>query len=500
MPISLEVSNFFTLLFFIIGIFFIDRDKRRKKQIAYYVIFSASLTFFLLYNSSNVVDFGLYHAPYISILNNEKIIFGLANIHFRFGHASILQNSQAIFNNILFYPNNFQTLSAIFYFSFLINIFHFLINKKNLVINKSVYLLLIFIFILLCAKIYRFNSFGNDLLPNILNFYIWVSCLIINFEKKNRAEKNITNKIIILLFIYLFSLLLKLQSLISFIPILYIIIVQQKKIIVKKILLVTVVAMLPIFSLFLAKNFINSGCLIYPAESTCFKKIKWSTNTISSEANPKKINIQSEAWAKGWPQRKNLDINYEEYNSKFNWIHGWLFHFKIILQKLSIPMGIIFVLIFLISSFKRKKFFIHWDILNFFCLSLFPLLFWFFMFPIYRYGYSNIYLSIFLFLLIIIYPFDINVSKFKIIKKTIYLFLGILILLNFPKILSGNSPNYWPNIYDNKLEKNIRKNYQKFNLLVSKEPCFYTGKICTNYELGSQMKIKKINNYLIFYF
>ena len=53
------------------------------------------ITFIL--DSSNTPDAGLYHLPYISILNNEKIIFGSVNLHFRFGHVSSLQYLSSIF-------------------------------------------------------------------------------------------------------------------------------------------------------------------------------------------------------------------------------------------------------------------------------------------------------------------------------------------------------------------------------------------------------------------
>ena len=57
--------------------------------------------------SSNVYrpDAGLYHLPFINIINQEKIIVGLSNLHFRFGHISILQYTSAIFNNTLFAEN-----------------------------------------------------------------------------------------------------------------------------------------------------------------------------------------------------------------------------------------------------------------------------------------------------------------------------------------------------------------------------------------------------------
>ena len=65
--------------------------------------FLSSIIIFLLIASSNVYrpDAGLYHLPFINILNHEKIIFGLSNLHFRYGHISIIQYTSAIFNNII---------------------------------------------------------------------------------------------------------------------------------------------------------------------------------------------------------------------------------------------------------------------------------------------------------------------------------------------------------------------------------------------------------------
>ena len=100
-PISELVSSFFILL----GIFIIIRNRNvflKKKYIIF--CFLSSIIIFLLITSSNVYrpDAGLYHLPFISILNNEKIIFGLSNLHFRYGHTSILQYTSAIFNNLIF--------------------------------------------------------------------------------------------------------------------------------------------------------------------------------------------------------------------------------------------------------------------------------------------------------------------------------------------------------------------------------------------------------------
>ena len=66
-----------------------------------------SIIIFLLITKSNVYrpDAYLYHIPFIDILNHNKIILGLSNLHYRFGHISIIQYSSSIFNNYIFLKN-----------------------------------------------------------------------------------------------------------------------------------------------------------------------------------------------------------------------------------------------------------------------------------------------------------------------------------------------------------------------------------------------------------
>ena len=54
-----------------------------------------------------------------------------------------------------------------------------------------------------------------------------------------------------------------------------------------------------IFCLWILKNFLISGCLIYPIESTCFDNLLWSNNFSIKES------LSAEAWAKGYPDSKN---------------------------------------------------------------------------------------------------------------------------------------------------------------------------------------------------
>jgi hypothetical protein len=62
-----------------------------KKNINFLLVSSFVTFLLIIYSDVNRPDAGLYHLPYTSIVNENKIIFGLSNIHFRFGHVSILQ-------------------------------------------------------------------------------------------------------------------------------------------------------------------------------------------------------------------------------------------------------------------------------------------------------------------------------------------------------------------------------------------------------------------------
>ena len=89
----------------------------------------------ILIVESNVYrpDAGLYHLPYIKILNYEKIIFGLTNFHARYGHISIIQYLSAISNNFIFNDNGIVFAQALIASSVIINFSNkiYLYNKEK---------------------------------------------------------------------------------------------------------------------------------------------------------------------------------------------------------------------------------------------------------------------------------------------------------------------------------------------------------------------------------
>ena len=141
--ISLSLNFFFALnpiinsitYLSIIIIFFLKFSSQINKKTIYFLIISSLIsTFLILYSNMNRPDAGLYHLPYVSFLNENKIIFGLSNIHHRFGHVSIVQYLSAINYNIIspiesvIIPlGNIVSIFYIYFFNEILKVFK---NKK----------------------------------------------------------------------------------------------------------------------------------------------------------------------------------------------------------------------------------------------------------------------------------------------------------------------------------------------------------------------------------
>ena len=123
-----------TVYFAIIIIFFFKKNKILNKKDFFFLIITVFFTFILIsFSTINRPDAGLYHLPFTQILNENKLILGLSNIHFRFGHTSIIQYLSAINLNILF-DKSAVVLPLASFVSFLYIYFIFEVYKliKNL--------------------------------------------------------------------------------------------------------------------------------------------------------------------------------------------------------------------------------------------------------------------------------------------------------------------------------------------------------------------------------
>lgn len=446
-------------------------------------LISFSITIF---DTVNRPDAYLYHLPYTHILNENKIIIGLSNLHFRYAHISLLQYLSAINYTYMFDQNSILAPLAVLwtvcvmYFS---NDIYNLINKKEKFEVGKIFSVLILIYI--TYKVNRYSEFGNDAIAHLF-FFIIISKFLY-YKSGDKLDFYIinlycafciTNKIFV-------GLSILVPAYIFF---------REKLNIIK------VIKTLPtlIILLWLIKNIFVSGCLIFPIKITCSEYYLWT--------NVKQINRESlsgEAWAKSWPQRTNKEISMENFNKNFNWIEAWSkIHFKKILTIL-VPYFLSILLLYiyyrgdeLIKKDKNKIIFI-------FLISLLGNILFFFKFPMYRYGYS--YLIIFLSIIFIYCLKNINLKRFFFSSKIVLIL--IIIIISFKQ--TKRYFEYYqirepiPLINFNQ-EKDINQKYKKiivndqFQYYWSDIMCMYYLAPCTS-QNPAELSYKKVFGYDLLY-
>ena len=497
-PLNKNISSIFLIFSIFTFIYFFF--KFEKKNNIFWVLVYLTITSFIIIAFSNInrPDAGLYHLPFIKILNENKIILGLTNLHYRFGHTSIFQYISAIHVNLFFKDEFLNIPLAILpglYFLYLFRNFYDALKEKN---EKNIVLL----FLITSFSLYSFNRFsglGNDGPANIFFFILIIQFL--NIQNIKKIDPNEFYKIAI---ISLFLLMLKPLMIFGLIiPIILLLINENKFRLIKN---KKNIFCFILISLWLLKNIFISGCMIFPLKQTCFNNLMYSNTKIVNTASK-----EAEAWAKGYPNSE-IQKGFDQYNSNFNWVKTWSKnHLKIITEKI---LPLILLIIILVSfSFRGKNYYENFSIKNIFndkkLLYLvyflnFYLILWFLKFPVYRFGLS--FISSFI---IIIYVFLFINNEKKIYNKKILssiLIFGFLVICtkNINRIINKLDQNYynapWPSMYsmnenENKIKKFTKIYDKKNNFLYyysNGVECMYSNSPCSNY---FNKNIKKITRY-----
>ena len=456
-------------------------------------LFFNSIIIFLLVAKSNVYrpDAILYHLPYTGILNNEKIIFGLSNLHFRFAHISIIQYFASFFNNFLFNIQgivfSLAIISSAIIVNFLTQVFFYLKNK----IFNFHFFFLFFILIFIAYKMNRYSEYGNDAPTHFLFFFL-ISELIQSFNKKDNPFNS--NHLLLSVFIVLNKITMAFAI---FLPFIF----QKKKDLFKIFIIPKNYFALIFLTLWILKNIIVSGCMIYPVNKLCFKSLEW-TNISEVKA----VSQENEAWTKSWPDYKNINqISQSEYSANFNWVNTWSkTHLKKII-KILVPYFFLLILISLIINFKYKKkekpqF--KDSKKNFLILIFLMIAFsiiWFLKVPVFRYGYSY-----FVSFLALSFAYICSFNKY--IKNSVYKFLNffliffivIFVLKNMHRILKPESvfKSYIPQInFLNNTDVNKIK-LGNFTYYESSKMCGYSFSPCTHYK-NKKLKSKRYYGYKV---
>jgi hypothetical protein len=496
-PLDQNINSFIFIL--VILIFLLKSNLIIQKEEIIFLIISTLICFFLILLSNvNRPDAGLYHLPYTAILNEYKIIFGLNNLHSRFGHVSIIQYLSALNNNYFFKENGIiipLASIASFYYIYFSNEVLKVYKQKSKITASSLFSLLVLIYI--SFKITGYDGFGNDAIAHLSFFYL--ISYILKLEKK-------TFDIVPVFLISVFIFLNKNTMIFVFIIPIFIFFYKYKLNLIK---ICNQRLSFPIFflCLWLIKNLITSGCAIYPVVITCFEYLPWlNINTTIADA------ISSEAWSKAWPENNNMNITAEIFIKDFNWVPAWSKKHLIYILSIVAPYMFILLVVFLFLrinsrnlnnnvSIKLPQF--YW--LNFFTCFIGSILF-FIKFPLYRYGYSYL---ISLIILVFIYFIKIEVSQKKIIYiSKIFFSLAIIVFISKQslRLIKNYDFNYvnkpWPRIYSfgNNEKINTEKHYinNSFSYYFSKNgECMFSEPPCTNYEINEKLIAKQVLNYTL---
>ena len=480
-PLNKFINTFF--LFIIIVIFFLKKNTISKQEIFTLVFISLLTCMFIALDTINRPDGMIYHYPFSKILNEEKIILGISNIHFRFAHSSILQYSSSINNNYLLGDLGLVIPTASIYISILLYILrelYFSLKKKDFSLSK-VFLVLVTFYI--SYKINRYSKIGNDDIGHLISF-------LIVYKFLNFKSFDINNfKYLSLLSVFAIS---NKFSLIIFSLFPLIMLINNKKYFIR------IIFSLPSFFLVIwfFKNLLVSGCFLYPISQTCLESLSWTNTEVIEQQK-----ISGEAWAKDWPNYIDQKSDMEDYVKNFKWLNTWSNnHLKIVLKNI-IPLIFISILIILYNgkNYYRKPINIFDGKISYTILILLlGTIIFFLKFPLYRYGYS--YLISIIALITVI--FVDNKNKVKMLNISKYTIIFILIALPTKQLLRyykffGERPIV-PQYTDINLKLKKINIDNNFNYYLNDESqyCWYNKPICTYYEVKN-IKIEKFKSYII---
>lgn len=404
--LSITLNFFFKLTYFVwpvylIGLIFFSIFFFKIKYEINFISLSIIVFIFtfVAFTNNNNIDSPMYHLQILKWIETEKIIFGLANIEIRFAMNSSWHSLISLLN-INFYSFNSKYYLAPLLLSILIN--EIFVQKK---INVySYYFLLITILYLLFYNLFHpfkngiiFNHLGNpesDIASMV--FFFFSIYLLIKYQE-NRNDIVYAQLLFILIF---FSVTSRLTNVPLIILGLFILLKNKKNFSKLNFLLISISSLL-----WLVRNFILSGCFIFPVKQTCLNT-EW---TIRSEDILKHKN-EVLSWSRGHVtgNHDNYSFTIETNEWLIPWIKNYFFQ-DALLQIFLIFISLIIVILIFLKLLKYKSYKLSSFDLILFITFLLVFYIWFIA-PEIRYGWGPI----------ISYPaflFYLLLKKFDLAKK-----------------------------------------------------------------------------------
>ena len=222
-------------------------------------------------------DSGLYHVPYQAIIQSDKIIFGLANLHMRYGLTTSHGYIAALFwhNNIFNLVSSFSTILFSLFFVFIYE----KIKNKNSIDN------IFAISGLITFPIwYRYAELSISLVDiyySIFCYFVFYYGVKIIFYD-DIYDNKIKNKIFLFLIFLSYTISTK-PTAILLVLFLFFVFIIKYKIFLKNLLEIfknNIISLL-FFLFWILRNFIITSCLFYPIGFSCLN-VSWQTSSIES--------------------------------------------------------------------------------------------------------------------------------------------------------------------------------------------------------------------------
>ena len=451
-------------------------------------------------------DFETYHLPYINYLNNFKIIFGLVNVsnNYAYGHGWL--DILGLFS-VPIIENKGISLIALFFLYFF---FLYLITEIKQTKLKSVKIYSILAIIYSLANFNKLENFAAEVQPTLI-----ILILILNVLKFS-INDNVNETFMRIIFYSFYALILRIGSLII-LPIVLIIIIININKIIKIFFNYIKLNFFIIFFLFifLFKNFILTGCLVYPLYWTCTdnKNITWAIPNENAKERLEFLTAISKRW-KFYileeanlnneleyyePMEKNIILSPELYNhNKFFWLKYWskdhdvkrLLNAFLIVLFCYLSFFIFaknkFIILNSLKVKPKKNNLIHLGII----LSI---LMWFFLSPQMRYGgYAIIGGGLIFFSSLILSKYIIPNKQFIAVSVFLFFISSLYFLSkNIPRITNiiihdKSNISLWP-LYNDKIigkdYKQVIKNGVKLNLILTPKNIIKNPVQCGNLEM-----------------
>ena len=389
----------------------------RKFEFLFPAVVIASLLSFSTYGIDFHYDAGSYHLLNQSWILQEKIVFGLSNIMFPLGNQSLYEYLSTIFlvfDNLVI----LHFLNLVFITVF----FHFLYEITRS--GKSNFLKLTGILLTLFGILDNFGYQGGaNGFPNIQNLgkpdipvavlLIISNILIFNYLITNdKSDKNM--KLIVYLCIFLIQL--RPIALYILLILVYALSTNGFSFLSKKENRIFIFSSGALTLMWLLKNLIVTGCLLFPVQFTCFFNFSWANQNLVIEANnhysnaylPYTFDQNIINWFSEW---RGINVNNQ---ILINFIGSYLILYALMkiftIKDLNITKQTLFIRVYLVTT------------LGFFFLTI----------PLFRYSYGL--LTSFLLFLVLNRKFRfefISQTKFKVFLLSVIILSPALIVRGY---------------------------------------------------------------------